>query len=189
MQTTIDATVRALVGRRTLDQLNADRLQLASEIAEEVRNTSKEWGVSMSRVEITDVQVLDLEFADTMRKQATAEREKRSTIIDAEASAQSIRLQADAEAQAIRMTADAELYKEQKRAEAIRVIAEAQAWALSTKGTSLENDGAKFAQQSEILQGQVDALQSIGNSQSSKLIIIPTDLVQAVSTLGNLFKK
>ena len=44
-------------------------------------------------------QVLDLEFADTMRKQATAEREKRSTIIDAEAAAQSIRLTADAEAQ------------------------------------------------------------------------------------------
>ena len=189
VQTTIDATVRALVGRRTLDQLNADRLQLASEIAEEVRNTSKEWGVSMSRVEITDVQVLDLEFVETMRKQATAEREKRSTIIDAEASAQDTRLKAEAEAQATRMRADAELYKEQKRAEAIRVVAEAQAWALATKGTSLENDGAKFAQQSEIQQGQVDALHSIGNSQSSKLIIIPTDLVQAVSTLGNLFKK
>lgn len=143
----------------------------------------------MNRVEITDVQVLDLEFVETMRKQATAERDKRSKIIDAEASAQDTRLKAEAEAQATRMRADAELYKEQKRAEAIRVVAEAQAWALATKGTSLENEGAKFAQQSEILQGQVDALNSIGNSQSSKLIIIPTDLVQAVSTLGNLFKK
>ena len=81
------------------------------------------------------------------------------------------------------------MYKDQKKAEAIRVIAEAQAWALSTKGTSLESDGAKFAQQSEILLGQVDALHSIGNSQSSKLIIIPSDLVQTVSTLANLFKK
>ena len=189
IQTTIDATVRALVGRRTLDQLNADRLQLAAEIADEVRSTSNEWGVSMNRVEITDVQVLDLEFVDTMSKQATAERDKRSTIIVAEATAQKIRLEAEAEAQAIRLIADADLYKDQKKAEAIRVIAEAQAWALSTKGTSLESDGAKFAQQSEILLGQVDALHSIGNSQSSKLIIIPSDLVQTVSTLANLFKK
>jgi len=185
IQTTIDATVRALVGRRTLDQLNADRLQLAAEIADEVRSTSNEWGVSMNRVEITDVQVL----VDTMSKQATAERDKRSTIIVAEATAQKIRLEAEAEAQAIRLIADADLYKDQKKAEAIRVIAEAQAWALSTKGTSLESDGAKFAQQSEILLGQVDALHSIGNSQSSKLIIIPSDLVQTVSTLANLFKK
>ena len=189
IQTTIDATVRALVGRRTLDQLNADRLQLASDIADEVRNTSNEWGVSMNRVEITDVQVLDLEFVDTMRKQATAERDKRSTIIDAEATAQRIKLEAEARAQAIRLEADADLYKEQKKAEAIRVIAEAQAWALSTKGASLESDGAKFAQHSEILQGQVGALTSIGNSESSKIVIIPSDLIQTVSTLGNLFKK
>ena len=189
IQTTIDATVRALVGRRTLDQLNADRLQLASDIANEVRNTSNEWGVSMNRVEITDVQVLDLEFVDTMRKQATAERDKRSTIIDAEATAQRIKLEAEARAQATRLEADADLYKEQKKAEAIRVIAEAQAWALSTKGTSLERDGAKFAQQSEILLGQVGALTSIGNSESSKIVIIPSDLMQTVSTLGNIFKK
>jgi regulator of protease activity HflC (stomatin/prohibitin superfamily) len=189
IQTTIDATVRALVGRRTLDQLNADRLQLATEIADEVRNTSNEWGVSMNRVEITDVQVIDLEFADTMRKQATAEREKRSTIIEAEAQAQSIKLNAEAKALEVRLEADAFLYKEQKKAEAIRVIAEAQAWALSTKGSSLESDGAKFAQHSEILQGQVGALTSIGNSESSKIVIIPSDLIQFVSTLGNLFKK
>ena len=189
IQTTIDATVRALVGRRTLDQLNADRLQLASDIADEVRNTSNEWGVSMNRVEITDVQVIDLEFADTMRKQATSERDKRSTIIDAEATAQKIKLEAEAKAQAIRLEADADLYKEQKKAEAIRVIAVAQAWALSTKGASLESDGAKFAQHSEILQGQVVALTSIGNSESSKIVIIPSDLIQTVSTLGNLFKK
>jgi len=189
IQTTIDATVRALVGRRTLDQLNADRLQLASDIADEVRNTSNEWGVSMNRVEITDVQVIDLEFADTMRKQATSERDKRSTIIDAEARAQSIKLEAEAKALQVRLEADADLYKEQKKAEAIRVIAEAQAWALSTKGASLESDGAKFAQHSEILQGQVGALTSIGNSESSKIVIIPSDLIQTVSTLGNLFKK
>ena len=40
VKSTIDATVRALVGRRTLDQINADRLRLATEVAEEVRSTS-----------------------------------------------------------------------------------------------------------------------------------------------------
>lgn len=189
IKTTIDATVRALVGRRTLDQLNSDRLLLASEIAEEVRATSAEWGVSMSRVEITDVQVKDQEFADSMRKQATAERERRGTIIDAEAEAQRIRLEAEAQAQAIRLDADARLYKAQKEAEAIRVTAEAQAWALTTKGTSLEAEGAKFAQQGEILRAQVDALQSIGGAENAKIIVIPSDLVQTAASLGSLFRK
>lgn len=188
IKTTIDATVRALVGRRTLDQLNSDRLLLASEIAEEVRATSAEWGVSMNRVEITDVQV-DEKFADSMRMQATAERERRGTIINAEAEAQRIRLEAEAQAQAIRLDADARLYKAQKEAEAIRVTAEAQAWALATKGSSLESDGAKFAQQGEIMRAQVDALQSLGGADNSKIVVIPSDLVQTAASLGGLLRK
>lgn len=189
IRATIDATVRALVGRRTLDQLNADRLQLAAEIAEEVRTTSSEWGVSMSRVEITDVQVVDQEFADSMRRQAQAERERRGTIIEAEASAQSIKLAAEADAMRIRLEADAMLYKAQKEAEAIRVTAEAEAWALSTKGSSLETEGAKFAQQSEILRAQVGALQSLGGADNSKIVVIPSDLVQTAASIGNMLRK
>jgi regulator of protease activity HflC (stomatin/prohibitin superfamily) len=189
IKTTIDATVRALVGRRTLDQLNSDRLQLAAEIAEEVKATSSEWGVSMNRVEIIDVQVLDQEFADSMRKQATAERDRRGTIIDAEADAQRVRMGAEADANAVRLDADARLYKAQKEAEAIRVTAEAQAWALATKGSSLETDGAKFAQQGEIMRAQVDALKSLGSAENSKIVVIPTDLVQTVASLNSLLRK
>jgi len=189
IKTTIDATVRALVGRRTLDQLNADRLQLAAEIAEEVKVTSAEWGVSMNRVEIVDVRVFDPDFAESMHKQATAERSRRGAIIDAEAAAQRVRLEAEANAQAIRLDADARLYKAQKEAEAIRVTAEAQAWALSTKGSSLETEGAKFAQQGEILRAQVDALKSLGGAENSKIVVIPTDLVQTVASINSMLRK
>lgn len=189
VRSTIDATVRALVGRRTLDQINADRLRLATEVAEEVRSTSVEWGVSMSRVEITDVEVVDQAFAESMRREAQAERERRGTIIDAEANAQTIKLAAEAEALKIRVEADALFYKAQKEAEAIRVTAEAQAWALSTKGASLESDGAKFAQQSEILRAQVDALQSLGGADNAKIVVIPSDLVQTAAGLAQFLRK
>jgi regulator of protease activity HflC (stomatin/prohibitin superfamily) len=189
IKTTIDATVRALVGRRSLDQLNADRLQLASEIADEVRATSGEWGVSMSRVEITDVQVMDQEFADSMRRQAQAERERRGTVIDAEANAQRIKLDAEAQALRVRLEADALLYKASKEAEAIRLTAEAQAWALATKGVSLEADGAKFAQQSEILRAQVEALESLGGSSSTKFVVVPAELIQTAASIGSFLRR
>lgn len=189
VRSTIDATVRALVGRRTLDQINADRLRLAAEVAEEVRNTSAEWGVSMSRVEITDVNIVDQAFADSMRREAQAERERRGTIIEAEANAQTIKLSAEAEALKIRVEADALFYKAQKEAEAIRVTAEAQAWALSTKGASLEAEGAKFAQQSEIMRAQVDALQSLGGAENAKIVVIPSDLVQTAAGLAQFLRK
>jgi len=175
VRTTIDATVRALVGRRTLDQLNADRLQIASEIADEVRSTANEWGVAMHRVEITDVTIFDPEFANAMRLQAQAERARRGTVIDAEANAQSILLTAEAEAQ--------------KDAEAIRVTAEAQAWAWSTKGATLQSAGAQIAQEGEILKEQIRTLGNLGSADNAKIIVIPSDLVQAASSFGHLFQR
>jgi regulator of protease activity HflC (stomatin/prohibitin superfamily) len=143
----------------------------------------------MSRVEITDVQVVDQEFADSMRRQAQAERERRGTIIDAEANAQSIKLDAEAQALRVRLEADALLYKAQKQAEAIRVTAEAQAWALATKGVSLETEGAKFAQQSEILRAQVEALESLGGSSNSKFVVVPAELIQTAASIGAFLRK
>lgn len=189
VRTTIDATVRALVGRRTLDQLNADRLQIASEIADEVRSTANEWGVAMHRVEITDVTIFDPEFANAMRLQAQAERARRGTVIDAEANAQSILLTAEAEAQKVRLEADAVLYKAQKDAEAIRVTAEAQAWAWSTKGATLQSAGAQIAQEGEILKEQIRTLGNLGSADNAKIIVIPSDLVQAASSFGHLFQR
>jgi len=189
IEKTIDATVRALAGRRTIDQLNADRLQLTSEIAVEVNQASNEWGVMMSRVEITNIHVIDQEFVDSMHRQAQAERERRGTVIEAEAEAQKIKTKAEASAFQIRMEADAELYRAQKEAEAIKVLAEAEAWALSTKGKSLESQGGISAQQSEIMRAQVEALKSLGGAENSKLVVIPTDLVQAAASFGNLFAK
>ncbi len=186
---TIDATVRALVGRRTIDQLNADRLQLTSEIAVEVNQASNEWGVMMNRVEITNIHVQDQEFVDSMHRQAQAERERRGAVIDAEADAQKIKTKAEAEAFKIRINADAQLYAAEKEADAIKIKAEAEAWALSTKGKSLESNGGISAQQSEILRAQVEALRSLGGAENSKLVIIPTDLIQAATSFGNLFNK
>ncbi len=189
IKTTIDATVRALVGRRTLDQLNADRLHLAVEIAEEVRNTATEWGVSMNRVEITDVRVRDEALVDSLKLQAQAERARRQSVIEAEGQAQTIKLAAEAAALEIRLMADAQLYKAQKEAEATRITAEAQAWALSTKGAALESSGAQFAQHSEILRAQVDAFQSLGTAENSKIYVIPSDLVQTAASLTSLLRK
>ena len=189
IKVSIDATVRALVGRRTFDQLNADRLQLCTDIADEVKSVSSEWGVSMSRVEITDISAKDQEFVESMRLEAQSERERRGAVIKSQGEAQSIKLDAEAQAMRIRLEADAMLYKAEKEAEAIRITAEAQAWAIATKGAALETEGAKFAQQSEILRAQVDALHSIGSADNSKIVVVPADLIQSASSLISLTRK
>jgi regulator of protease activity HflC (stomatin/prohibitin superfamily) len=143
----------------------------------------------MSRVEITDISAKDQEFVESMRLEAQSERERRGAVIKSQGEAQSIKLDAEAQAMRIRLEADAMLYKAEKEAEAIRITAEAQAWAIATKGAALETEGAKFAQQSEILRAQVDALHSIGSADNSKIVVVPADLIQSASSLISLTRK
>ena len=189
VESTIDATVRALVGRRSLDQFNADRLSIANEVAIEVRSTAAEWGVAMGRVEIVDVVVADKTTQEALGTQAQKERERRGSLIEAEAIAAAIRLRAEAEAFESRLQADVLLYREQKAAEGRRIKAESDAWALTTIGSALEKDGAKFAQQSEILRAQVDAMQALGTAESSKLVVLPADLIQTAQSLTSLLNR
>jgi regulator of protease activity HflC (stomatin/prohibitin superfamily) len=189
VKATIDATVRALIGRRTFDQLNADRLDLASDIAVEVQHTSNEWGVVMNRVEITDIDVKDPILKEALSAQASAERNKRAQIIEAEGDAQKTKLDAEASALAIRLNADAILYQAEKKAEAIKITANAEAFAYHSKGQSLDSVGGRAAQEGEILMAQVKAMENLGKAENSKLVILPAELVKSFSSFSTLFNK
>ena len=178
VRATVDGTLRALIGRRTLDQVNADRLKIAADLAEEVRDATTEWGVHLGRVEIVDVTVEDASVQAKLSEQADAERDRRATV-----------LKAEGEAQKRRLEADAELYASQKKAEGIRIVAEAEAFAILTKASALEKPGGLSALEGEIRLNQVKSLDGLGKSNNSKWILIPQDLVQAAGKLGNLFDK
>jgi len=176
VRATVDGTLRALIGRRTLDQVNADRLKMAADLAEEVRDATNEWGVHLGRVEIVDVTVEDESVQAKLSEQADAERDRRATV-----------LKAEGEAQRRRLEADAELYASQKKAEGIRVVAEAEAFAILTKASALEKPGGLSALEGEIRLNQVKALDGLGKSDNSKWVILPQDIAQAAGNLGKIF--
>src|SRR3954471_21923888 len=79
-------TLRAVVGRHTLDELLSETDGINENIREILDVQTEEWGVKVTVVELRDIQLPD-SMQRAMARQAEAEREKRPKIIAAEGEA------------------------------------------------------------------------------------------------------
>ncbi len=77
------STLRDVIGKMTLDQLLAEREQIATEIEKAVEKESANWGLEVSTIKMQDIDMPE-ELKKMMSRQASAEREKRATITKAE---------------------------------------------------------------------------------------------------------
>lgn len=80
-------TMRNVVGEATLDELLANRDDIANKIRMIVDKATDAWGIEVQSVELKDVNLPE-EMKRVIGKQAEAEREKRSVIIKAEGEVQ-----------------------------------------------------------------------------------------------------
>jgi regulator of protease activity HflC (stomatin/prohibitin superfamily) len=79
-------TLRAVVGRHTLDELLSDTDSINQNIREILDVQTEAWGIKVTVVELRDIQLPD-SMQRAMARQAEAEREKRAKIIAAQGEA------------------------------------------------------------------------------------------------------
>ncbi len=79
-------TLRAVVGRHTLDESLSETNTINQNIREILDVQTEEWGIKVTVVELRDIQLPDT-MKRAMARQAEAEREKRAKIIAAEGEA------------------------------------------------------------------------------------------------------
>jgi regulator of protease activity HflC (stomatin/prohibitin superfamily) len=79
-------TLRAVVGRHTLDETLSETDRINQNIREILDVQTEEWGIKVTVVELKDIQLPD-SMQRAMARQAEAEREKRAKIIAAEGEA------------------------------------------------------------------------------------------------------
>jgi SPFH domain / Band 7 family len=79
-------TLRAVVGRHTLDETLSETDTINQNIREILDVQTEEWGIKVTVVELRDIQLPD-SMQRAMARQAEAEREKRAKIIAAEGEA------------------------------------------------------------------------------------------------------
>ena len=183
--------VRSAAGKLELDELQSSRDAMNEEIAINLGKAAEVWGIEITRTEITDV-IIDEETKEAQRQQLNAERTKRATIATAEGEKASIQLKADAnlyeatkQADAVKITADADAY-------AVKIKAEADAEQTKLLAKAISDDG-KVAVDFEIAKRQVKAVGELASSSNSKTLILPSEMTEVFSAayafLENLPKK
>ncbi|MGA0129035.1 MAG: SPFH domain-containing protein, partial [Burkholderiales bacterium] len=135
---------------------------------------SEEWGIKITRVEITDI-TPDADTQRAMQLQINAERERRALV-----------RQAEGRKEAAQLAADADLYTAQKQAEAKKTLAEAEAYAVSVVAKSIADGGAP-AVEFEVKKIQAQAVESIGTNKSSKIVLLPSDVLDSFGKLASKF--
>jgi len=181
LNTAATSIVRSAAGKLELDELQSSRESMNEEIAREMQNAAEVWGIEITRTEITDV-VIDEQTKEAQRQQLNAERERRASIAKAEGSKRSIELEAEAkffqaqkEAEAIKVNADAEAY-------AVKVKAEADAEQTRVIASAIKDNGQP-AINFEVMKRQVEALSEIASSNSTKTLIMPTEITGVIGSL------
>ncbi len=89
------ATLRDVVGKLSLDELLSHQERLESEIAQNVEQQSKAWGLHVEAIKLEDIDVPE-DLKKMMSRQASSEREKRATIIKADGDRQAAAALAEA---------------------------------------------------------------------------------------------
>mmetsp|Transcript_40395 Transcript_40395/g.92723 ORF Transcript_40395/g.92723 Transcript_40395/m.92723 type:complete len:309 (+) Transcript_40395:177-1103(+) len=99
--------LREEMGKLTLDETFSSRDRMNRNLLEDVNLATRAWGVEVTRVEVRDIEPSP-DIVKAMELQMSAERQKRATVLDSEASAiQSIN-DANAKATSLRAQAEAE---------------------------------------------------------------------------------
>ena len=168
IQTTVVGTVRSVIGKTDLDGVQSNRRELSDAMETELRVVSQEWGIILTRVEIIDVEV-DAETRSAMQLQLNAERTRRALVREAEGKREAAQLEADAQ-----------LYAAQREAEAKRTLAEAEAFAIQVVSGSISK-GGQAAIDFEVRKVNAEAIKVLGSSASSKVVVIPSDVIDVFS--------
>lgn len=174
INTTVVGVVRSVIGRTEFDAVQSNRSQIVEAVERELKLVTEEWGVIISRVEITEIKV-DEDTRKAMQLQINAERERRALV-----------RQAEGRKEAAQLAADAELYTAQKQAEAKKTLAEAEAYAVSVVAKSIADGGAP-AVEFEVKKIQAQAVESIGTNKSSKIVLLPSDVLDSFGKFASKF--
>lgn len=173
MTTLGKSSVRSAVGKIELDELTRNRDILIKDVTTQIQEATQQWGIEVSSFEIIAVN-LDEQTRDAQRLQVLAEREKRAQ-----------EKQAEAERITVERAADAFKYQKEREAEAMRITADAKSYELSNIAQVLKKNGREIGNY-DIMSKQVVALGDLAASDSSKSIIMPTNVTSSLGAVQTI---
>ena len=165
----IMTTLRSIVGEMELDEALSSRDKIKARLRESIADEAVDWGLTVKSVEIQDIKPSE-SMQRAMEMQAAAERERKAAVTKAEGAKQAAILEAEARLESARRDADAQVMLAEASAESIRRVTVS----IGEQSTPmLYLLGEKY----------IGALEKLGASGSSKVVLMPADLQEAVRGL------
>lgn len=169
MRNMVQTSLRSIIGGMDLNHALTSRDRIKAELKEAIADEALDWGLTVKSVEIQDIKP-SANMQHAMEQQASAERERVAVVTRAEGQKQSLILNAEARLEAARKDAEAQMVGANASAEAIKMIAEA---------VKENNSSATFLLGDRYIQ----SLQKMADSNNSKIVVMPGDVVSAVKNL------
>ena len=172
-------TLRNIIGDMELDQTLTSRDEINRRMQSILDQATDPWGIKVTRVEIKNIQP-PKEIEEVMTKQMRAERERRQTVLEAQAHQEAVVSRAEGDKRAKILSAeaerDAQIALAEGRARSIEMVYRAEAEGL----TALKK--ADIGETVLRLKG-IEALKDVSDGRATK-IYMPSDLANVISTLG-----
>ncbi|MCB1906357.1 MAG: SPFH/Band 7/PHB domain protein [Rhodocyclaceae bacterium] len=165
----IMTTLRSIIGEMELDEALSSRDKIKARLRESIADEAVDWGLTVKSVEIQDINPSQ-SMQKAMEMQAAAERERKAMVTKAEGEKQSAILEADARLEAAKRDASAQVMLAEASAEAIRRV---------TKAIGSETAPVYYM----LGERYVQALRALGESDNSKLVVLPGDIREALKGL------
>lgn len=166
--------MRSEIGKITLDKTFEERDTLNQHIVNSINVASKAWGISCLRYEIRDISP-PATVRQSMDSQASAERKKRTDILESEGKRQAAINNAEGEKAEVVLNAEA-------KARAITMAAEAQSQAIERIAKAINTPGGLEAVSLSIAEQYIQAFSNV--AKEGNTIILPADVNNIASMVS-----
>ncbi len=181
LQNLAATTLRNIIGELELDQTLTSRDEINRRLETVLDQATDPWGIKVTRVELKNIQP-PKEIEEVMTKQMRAERERRQTVLEAQAHQEAVVARAEGDKRAKILNAEAEkearIALAEGKARSIELVYNAEAEGLR----QLKN---AQADESVLRLKGIDAVKDIADGRATK-IFMPTDLSKLISVAGIL---